>query len=203
MRGRNRGVPPFWTGGIAFVLLVGPLVSPASASTFAPKYREILAQFDIGVVHPSSDPKHAMDTGTGFGAQLGIALTPRITSGFFLDYQVLGSTQSIVPPGRNVGDNNWTRYSGGAFGEFLLTETRLTPFIGGYVGVQGIHISYANLYDTFEGQGDYGLGFGVASGLRYRMAQRVGTTLRVQADNSPKTNLGWFFEGRLGLTLFL
>jgi hypothetical protein len=144
-----------------------------------------------------------MDTGTSFGAQLGIALTPRITSGFFFDYQVLGSKQSIVAPGRNVGDNNWTRYSGGTFGEFLLTKMRLTPFIGGYVGVHGIHISYTDIYDTFEGQGDYGLGFGVASGLRYRMMQRVGSTLRIQADNSPKMNSGWFLQGRLGLTMFL
>jgi len=69
--------------------------------------------------------------------------------------------------------------------------------------VQGTHISYAHTYDTFDGQGEYGLGFGFASGLRYRMAQRVGATLRIQADDSPKTNSGWYFQGRLGLTTFL
>ena len=199
-----RRVARFRLPNLVLAILAVSFAHPANGSTIVPKYREILTQVDISAVAPSSKRRSMMETGAGFGAQFGVALTPRVAAGFFLDYQVFASKQSTVQPwSADVGDNNWVRYSGGGFGEILLTRTRLAPFLGGYIGVQGIHISYLSTVNESDGQGRYGLGFGVASGMRYRLAQRVGATLRVQADNSPAMDVGWFLHSRLGLTLFL
>lgn len=175
-----------------------------SAYSMEPAHREIQVNLDVGGVLPSSEWSSDLDLGVGCGLHIGVGLTPNLNCGLYLGYDRFEAKREFLPAlTLGVGDNDWTRYSGGLFAEYYLARGRLAPFVGGYFGVHTIYIEYVKRWRIFDGEGHTGLGFGLASGLRYRHDRRFGGTLRILGENSPDSDSGWFVRACLGLCVFL
>lgn len=145
-----------------------------------------------------------MESGQSLALDLGVAVSSRATVGLRFSFGILGTKfQQIGPLNAATSDNDWTRYVGGLFGEYRLTEWRAAPFVGTSLGVQGVHVSYVETFDGFNGQGDFGFGFGLFTGLQYRSSQRFGVMIRFDAENAPSLTDGWFYQAQLGLRLFV
>jgi hypothetical protein len=144
-----------------------------------------------------------MSTGRGLEIDLGMSVTPHLTVGGHAGLGVYEpKIEQLGPLDATVSDN-WIRYVGGLFGEYRLTQSLISPFVGASLGLQAVYINYAESTDGFAGQGDYGWGFGLATGLQYRSSHRLGAVLRFSFENSPDMGGGWFVQAELGLRLFL
>jgi len=167
------------------------------------RYRELKATFSYGAVVPSGDWKDLMDTGQSVRLGLGMAASSRLSIGIHFGYGTLKpKVESISPFNVSVQDNKWDRYSGGVFGEYQITKSSFSPFVGGSLGVHGVHISYDELLGSISGQGDYGFGYGLTAGIQYRGGGPVGGVIRFGAEYSPELDTGWFTNYDLGLRLF-
>jgi hypothetical protein len=169
-----------------------------------PDYREIQVNLDAGGVLPSREWEQDLEAGAGVGLQAGIALTPNLSCGLYFGYNRFEAKREFLPPlTLGIGDNDWIRYSGGLFAEYALRRGRLAPFLGAYFGMHGIYIEYVRPWHGALGEGNFGFGFGLSSGLRYRHDRRFGGTLRILGENSPGMDSGWFVHARVGLCVFL
>ncbi|MGE5176876.1 MAG: hypothetical protein ACM3JJ_10930 [Hyphomicrobiales bacterium] len=192
----------------AFVL-IGLLaitsVSTAKAEPPEGRYREIRASLSGGVVGLSGSATRLMKTGPTIGADVGIALSPRVMAGLRLEIGPLESKLDAVGQTRiATDDNDWTWYAAGLFGEYVVANATVAPVIGGRVGIDGIHISYAQQQaDGATGVGDFGVGYAAFVGLRYRANPRLGGLLDVAAERCPSTSTGWYFPARAALAIFL
>lgn len=178
----------------------------ASAQGIEPGCREIRASLIGGVASPSGDAAELMKSGPVAGGEIGIAFTPRVVAGFRFEGGSLTSKVAVAGSGdalRAVGDNPWTHYAGTVFCEYLLGDSRLAPVIGADAGVHGLHISFAGPITGASGVGNYGVGYGIFGGLRYRANQRFGGIMDVEAQNSPAVGGGWYYRVRAGLAIFL
>lgn len=178
--------------------------SVAEARAIQPSRREIRASVSGGFVSFSGRAARLMENGPTVGGDIGIALAPSITAGMRVDVGFPASKIDAIGPSRiPTGTNHWRWYSTGLFGEYTLRQSSLSPVVGGRVGVDGMRISYVQNVDGSSGVGDYGVGYGMYLGLRYRPSQRLGGVLSVGAERSPGTSTGWLYPARLGLAVFL
>lgn len=186
-------------------LLAITLASAAAAEPLEPGYREIRTSLSGGVVGLSGSTSRVSKTGPTIGADIGIALSPRVTAGMRFDIGSLESKFDVVGQRQIATDgNNWTWYAAGLFGEYAVAKARLAPVIGGRVGIDGIHISYAQEQaDGSTGTGDYGVSYAAFAGLRYRAGSRLGGLFDVAAERCPSTSTGWYFPARAALAIFL
>jgi hypothetical protein len=186
-------------------LLAITLASAAEAGPLEAGYREIRTSLSGGLVGLSGSAARLMKTGPIIGADLGIALSPRVTAGIRFDIGFLESKFDVVGQRRIATDgNDWTWYAAGLFGEYAVANARLAPVIGGRVGIDGIHVSYAQQQvDGTTGVGDYGVSYATFVGLRYRASTRLGGMFDVAAERCPGTSTGWYFPARAALAIFL
>jgi hypothetical protein len=105
--------------------------------------------------------------------------------------------------GALVADNRWSRYAGGLYGEYLFGSRSLIPVVGASVGVHGFNIGFDEAIAGAEGMGDYGVGYGVCGGLRYRGHTRWSIDLRMDAENAPSLFEGWFYQLGIGFSTYL
>jgi hypothetical protein len=186
-------------------LMAMTIASAAKAGPIATGCREIRASLSAGVVVLSGSRARLTKNGPTIGGDLGITFSPRVTAGIRLDAGILGSKFDVVGQQRiPTDDNNWTWSAAGLFAEYIVTASRLSPVVGGRVGVDGVHISYAQQRaDGATGVGDYGVSYATFVGLRYRASHRLGGLIDFAAERCPSTSTGWYFPARAALAVFL
>jgi hypothetical protein len=189
---------------LIFCIILLSFASATDSLADEPAYREIRASFTYGVSVPTGNCKELMERGQGLTLDLGMALSSRTTVGFHFGFGVFDTKfERIGPLDAATSGNDWMRFVGGVFGEYLLAESRVAPFVGANVGVHAVYVAYAEAIEEFEGQGYFGLGLGLYAGMQYRSSRRVGAVLRFDAENSPSMIEGWFYQVQIGLRLFL
>jgi len=186
------------------MLLIAPLTWVASAVAGEPAYREIQVSFAYAAVTPSGEWKDVMGSGQGFAADLGMAVSSKVSVGLHFGLSVLNAkVDQIGPFEAAISGNDWMRYIGGWYSEFRFLDTTVSPFAAVGLGVHGVHVSYVDVVDSADGQGDFGIGYSLSAGLQYRGNSRLGGVFRVDLENSPSMGDGWFSQAQLGLRLFL
>lgn len=186
------------------LILTLNLVSFTNVFGVEQAYREVQTSFAFGAVFPTGDWTSQMENGQGISIDLGMAISPQLTGGMHFSLGIMNTKfEQIGPQEAYTSNNDWTRYTGGPFVEYRLTASDFAPYVGANLGVHAVHVSYVETIEGIDGLGDYGFGFGVTVGLRYRVGPRFGAVLRFDAENSPDMTSGWFYQTRLGLALFL
>lgn len=189
---------------ITGIVIVISLFTVSQSFAVEPAYREVQASFTYGASAPSGDWKSIMESGQSLGVDLGMAISSRVSVGLHFGYGVFDTKFNRVDPlPAATAGNNWTRFVGGMFGEYRLTNSPVSPFVGLGAGVHTVHVSYVENYKGSDGQGDFGFGFGVSAGLQYRNSSRLGAVLRFDLENSTGMMDGWFTQVQLGVKLFL
>ena len=185
-------------------LLAARVMSATGSSAVEPTYREVQATLTYGLSTPTEDWKARMENGQSLALDLGMAVSSRATVGFHFGIGVFDAKiKQLGALNASVDQHDWTRYSGGIFGEYRLTASRVAPFVGANLGVYGVHIAYDEVIEGFDGQGHFGFGFGISAGLQYRGDQPVGAILRFDAENPRGVIDGWFYQAQVGLRAFL
>ena len=188
--------------GIAGVILVSVITSTATA--IEPAHREIRMSAKFGGMVPTGGWEELVKTDAGFGADLGILLTRQFTAGFAFDYFDADPSSSYDPgPWRDISGHQWSLYSYEFFGEYQLAKGDFSPFVAGRVGVHFTHIDYVNWEGIETSMGDHGIGYTLASGLRYRLNQGVGLVLQGSASQTPGLHSGWRAALFVGVSTFL
>ncbi len=186
-----------------FVIVIS-LLSVSISFGVEPAYREVQVSFAYGVSSPSGNWKSVMESGQSLGVDLGLAVSSRASVGLHFGYGDFDTKfKQLGPLEAETSDNNWTRYVGGLFGEYRLTDSSISPFIGVGAGVHAVHVAYVEVIEGVDGEGDFGFGFGFATGLQYRNSPRLGAVLRFDFENSPSMTDGWFMQAQLGVKVFL
>ena len=189
---------------IASTVLAILLIYTSDSGAVEPAYREIQFSLSMGAGIPAGDWENYMEIGSTASLGIGIALTSQFSAGLQMS---LGSfktkPENMGTPNSWGYSDNWTRYTGGIFAEYRYGIGSLVPFLGGSIGVHGIHVSYTQLINGADGEGDYNFGYGISCGMRYRTARRYGFLLRLDAETSPNMTSGWFFLIQLGISFQL
>ena len=189
---------------VASAVLAILLIHTSDSAAVEPAYREIQFSLSIGPAIPTGDWENYMETGYIASLDMGLSFTPRFSAGLQMG---LGSFKTkpdhMGPFAPSAYSAHWARYSGGVFGEYRIGVGSVVPFIGGRIGMQGVYVSYVDVIQGMEGQGEHGFGYGISCGIRYRTARRYGFLLRLDAENSPNMTSGWFFLIQLGISFHL
>ncbi len=194
--------------GRSYLLAAGLLLCAGACrgEAISPGHREIRVELGAARTFPGGGHSDLMEAGPGVAGDLGVALTPDLVVGVQFGYSALAPTAAAgaraASPEVLMADD-WKRYSGGLFVEYGPGGSRLAPFVGTQIGVQGVRISDAYPSGDVLWHGEYGLGFGACTGLRYRPGPRYGVFWRLQAERSPSLAEGWFYGLALGGSLYL
>jgi len=179
-------------------------VITTSAVAVEPAHREIRMSAQFGGMVPTGEWKDLVESDVGFGADLGILLARRFTAGFAFDYFDADPSSAYDPgPWIDISGNQWSLYSYEVFGEYQLSRGDLSPFVAGRVGVHFTHIDYVNWDGVETSMGDHGIGYSLASGLRYRLNQKAGLVLQGSASQTPGLSSGWRATLLMGVSAFL
>jgi hypothetical protein len=93
------------------------------------------------------------------------------------------------------------RYTGSIFLEYALNMGELKPYLGGHLGIHGVHYGYTTLYDDDDyGAKYHGLGYGLIAGARYRISPRFDVIVRVDAGHASSILASWYYRTHLGVT---
>jgi hypothetical protein len=180
------------------------LFCAVSTDAVVPVYREIQTSMVFGPSLVSGEWSTIMESGISCELHIGLAVARQVTVGMQAG---LGSyanrLDSIGYYGTPIGDGAWTRYTGGTYCEYSFGTRRFVPVLGATFGVHGVHIPYESIFDGSNGQGNYGFGYGINGGVRYRSVRRWGLDLRIGAENSPAMFSGWFYQVGIGISAFL
>lgn len=180
--------------------MVAALVTDAAA--VEPEYREVRVSFSAGRAFPTGDWDYYMESGPSAHLDVGITLHPRFDAGVHVGLGTFDNRYLGPFEGSRRGEE-WTRYAGGIFGEYTIRPGRLAPFVGGHIGMHGVHLRYIEVIDDIEGRGEYGFGYGLSCGLRYRGNTRYGFLARFDAESSTGMRPGWFLTLQLGVSFYL
>jgi len=145
-----------------------------------------------------------MGSGHGFAAELGMAVSRRVVFGLGFEYGILDNKLEFVPPkGAPVKNNDWQKYFGALYGEYLVSNGPWTPFLGAGLGGQAIHINFDRLTEGVDGQGYFDFAYGVWAGFQYRNGRSWGAILKVKFEEAPGLESGGFASLQLGGRVFL
>jgi len=188
--------------GVTGVILMSMIVSTATA--IEPAHREIRMSAQFGGMVPTGEWEELVQSDVGFGADLGILLTRQFIVGFAFDY-FDADPSSSYDPGQwiDITGYQWSLYSYELFGEYQMAKGDLSPFVAGRVGVHFTHIDYVNWEGVETSMGDHGIGYTLASGLRYRLNQGVGLVFQGSASQTPGLYSGWRAAVLVGFSVFL
>lgn len=168
-----------------------------------PAYRELQLTAAVAGVQPPSAIDTYVGGGRGVSADLGMAITSRLTAGLHFGLAGLErKTEGIGAYYDKPATGNWLRYEGGAFAEYRLSTRRLAPIVSGGIGFHAMHVDYSEVVDGVEGAGMYGVGFDLSAGVQYRGSSRLGAVARVGAGHSRPVADGWFTQGQIGARLY-
>lgn len=185
-------------------ILVLALSVVSTVALAEPQCREFALGVDYGFSSPTGDWADKLDGGYGVGADVGVAISARLAVGLHFSAHLYTPTQDYIPPaGAYVAGNDWNRYTTAIFGEYRLTESRFSPFVGAHVGMHFQYIRYTRELLGMGSQGDFGLGYAGALGARYRLSGHLGCVIRVQAERAPSVTEGVVYNVQAGFSVFM
>jgi len=189
---------------IALIALAILLMYASNSIAMEPAYREIQLSLSIGPAIPTGDWDNFVENGTSANLEISLAFTPSISAGLHMGFGSFKTKyENMWPHDPSKYSDHWARYSGGVFGEYRIGVHSFVPFVSGRIGMQGIYVSYIELIDGMEGQGEFGFGYGISGGMRYRTSERYGFLIRLDAENSPDMREGWYYLIQLGVSFHL
>ena len=185
------------------VAVLALAIVPSAAFSVQPAYREIRMSIDAGGMTPTGAWSDVVKPAFGLGADLGIALTPQLLSGFVFSYNNAKKSDSYdLAPWGDTSQYDWALYNYEAFIEYLPSKQDLSPFVRGRVGVHFIHIDISG-NERVASIGDHGIGYTLDCGVRYRANDRLGYSAYLGACQSPGLFSGWRLSACAGISLFL
>ena len=179
------------------------ILATSSSQATEPAFRELQLTATFAAVRSPAGIETYVGDGRGFGADLGMAVTSRLSAGIHYGLAELErKTEGVGVYDDRPATGDWWRHEGGAFVEYRLSTRRLAPMVGCGIGVHAMHINYSAPVDGAVGAGMYGVGFDLMAGVQYRGTSHLGAVARVGTGHSQRIADGWFTQAQMGVRLF-